>query len=490
MRGDDRPRESRPSKKHTGEPPAVCAECRLVYTDEVSAAGKKLRKRTVLREENGEQKQVTDLVCTDKRDCRQRSLTRTVGRELGKPEIKVLEWLWIRFPRDLIWQRMDIRLKQEKWRPRWPLHERVLACILYHSWCYPVCMPYAVQLAHTCPLAGRDDSDPDAIVEDRYHHPVSLRQKDIARILREHDTHVSRAVKRLMLTTELRVDEDGRLAPAAKLLDLSVEQRLAIDASEIVEIDQRFRAIPKGLRWMVAMVHEKCADPDLSTGIFQTIDEANTAFRTELSKIRTVQSTTIREACLRAAHLIPDLAKVPPASSRSTPLANPQQSPSQPPDDAGSVSVNQLYEAGMGEGALAKLPPKPREIPEPVRTRVQKQQDHALVAAAMQAVGPVDDQTVRELINKCRIDTPDCTGEDIARVVQYIARHAREAKFPAAYLKKAVPTYFTPDSLERLRGIGETNSESERARKLRERMERSEPPCPPPTKTKSKTNST
>jgi hypothetical protein len=95
--------------------------------------------------------------CVRKPDCRARQLPALIGLDRD---------VYGREPRKHLVDQMDIRPgwqegrravsknpthRQDEWKligwmPKYTEMERVEACIKYHSWCYPVCMPYACRL--------------------------------------------------------------------------------------------------------------------------------------------------------------------------------------------------------------------------------------------------------------------------------------------------------------------------------------------------------
>jgi hypothetical protein len=348
-KGDDRPKPSQPKlpAKEAAQPSRQCSICRLVSTSEDIF-------RT--RKDDGA------IVCVDDRDCRTRLLSIALGIELQQAK-----WLFFKYPRDRVYREMDIRPKDWRvtgWVPRYTMRERVKACILYHSWCYPVSLDYAVQLAGTLPRVGRDDPDPDAILCDDFNRPRPLKVMDIGRILNEDwQGNVSRAVTQLRVMKEIRVDEDHVLSPAAKLLDMSIEERRAfqgIQAPEsqegVPEEIQAFRKLlkstPKHLRWKVALIQEQ-VPWDIRSDIFHRIEDACSAFSAGLGTLRTDRNTTIQKECSRAAYLIPDLERSrPPAQRASIPFVDP--SPAAVPDDRSQV--NPPSSTTTPEGEVVRLP--------------------------------------------------------------------------------------------------------------------------------------
>lgn len=327
MRGDDRPRPKPPKKTAEGGPPKTCCECRLVFTEDVLKRGVGYRAR-----------QDGSVVCQDHKSCRSRQLTIKLGKELGTQPGREGEWLFFKYPRDLVRAQMDVRPKDWKvrgWLARYSLAERVLACVLYHSWCYPVCLEYAVQLAGTCPRIGRDDPDPDETLLDLYRRPLPLREVDIARILNEHQPNVSRALKRLQATKNIRMDEDRVISPAAKLLDMSVAERQALYRQELLDTDPELKGVPANFRATLMLIEEHCP-VDLSSDIFAEVQEQCTWFNGQLRDIRTARNEAIEKACTRGVSYIPDFEKLPRKKRAGvSPVREPDSPPaSTPPADA------------------------------------------------------------------------------------------------------------------------------------------------------------
>jgi hypothetical protein len=371
MKRDDRPRQSKPKPKPEAGavPPPVCSECGFVFTEEAVKRGARLRKR-----------KDDSVCCQEDKACRTRQLTTTMGLEIGAtpPE----DWLFFRYPRELVKARMDVRPKdwrQSGWQARYSLPDRVLACILYHSWCYPVSLSFAVQLAGTLPHPARRDFDDDEILRDIYKQPRPLREVDIAVILNEHKTNVNaRGIKRLVATKDIRVDEDNVFYPAARLAEMTIAERQALYLPDRLhsDPDDELRGVPKRYRKALALIEAQCPE-DISTDIFSRALDRCSQFNDGLRVLRTDRDSGIEQDCLRAATLLPELEKLfrakPSPSARASDNALPvtaSASTAVPPSVAQSAvyppppSIDRSSSEGIGDqgkGALAKLDrPRPR----------------------------------------------------------------------------------------------------------------------------------
>lgn len=368
MRRHDLPRESKPKKRPVdgAAPPETCAECAFVFTEEAVKRGARSRKR-----KDG------TAICRDDRSCRVRKLNAILGQELGAPLNE--DWLFFRYPRDLVRRMADVRpkdWKKDHWLPRRPLHDRVMALTLYCSWCYPVSLPFAVQLAGLLPHPNRKDLDDDHILLDVYYQPRPLREKDICTILNEHQSNVSRAIKRLVDTKELRIDEDRAFYPAAMLAELSIAERQALyrPGAALVDPDDELRGVPKRFLSYLALF-EQHLDPDISTEIFEEFKGARTAFNNGLKDLRTERDHVMEQARSRGATLLPEgldpasraKPSVSPRASKNTPAvmgasasapsSGVPQSAVQPPHRSVGPFSGVVDE---GKGALGKLD-RPRE---------------------------------------------------------------------------------------------------------------------------------
>ena len=222
MMRDERPRPTAPKK--------ACCNCGFAF-DEAARDWK------YCITEGG------SVVCRNAMDCRLRQLNIKLG--IGRERA---EWLFFVCPRDRTRERMEIRpsnWKEVGWRASYGLPERVLNCILYHSWCYPVCLDYAVQLASTCQNPGRQAGGADLLC-DQNGRFIPLHGRDIARILNEPWPEVSQALRRLKDISAIRDDQVHRLSPDTRLerADYGYEDllRLWTPAAWQESLDAAFKA--------------------------------------------------------------------------------------------------------------------------------------------------------------------------------------------------------------------------------------------------------
>jgi hypothetical protein len=446
---DDRPRPSQPKLpppkgQAPPPPPLQCVLCQALF--DVDAQKKRHHR---IRNDGS-------IVCSNERACRGRRLDAQIGKELkgdawredSKP------WLFSKFPRELTWDTMDVRPKDWKatgWMPRFELWERVLACIVWHSWCYPVSLHYAVQVRRTCPLAGRDDPDPDDFVIDEYGRPRLLRVCDIGRILNEqwqgNNGNVPRAMRWLRDRKVIRVDEDHAIMPAAKLADLSIEERQALwgftppaAGNDGSDFWKRLRAVPKRLRPLVVAVEERCPDAAVRSDVVAAVWGACSSFNDGIRELRTTRDSMIRAKCSEGTNLIPDFGRDSiSSSSRTAPADVPLPSQSQPPDDDDRPSLNEQYAAGLGDGALATLPPR-------------EERPAAYIAVKMaELIGAGEEDAASQLLDACRIAAPDITIDEIVAGMQRKAKLARSKDNPTGFLIVAVPKLFAGRGLARIR---------------------------------------
>ena len=380
-KGDDRPRPSEPKKKTEPEgaaPSVKCCLCGFLFDPDAE--------QTRIRNDGS-------VVCRNERACRGRILDAEIGKELkGDAWRDGDRWLFAKFPRDLMLQLMDIRpvrWKALRWVPRFDLWVRVLACILYHSWSYPVCYAYAVQLRGTCPLAGRDDPDPDDFVVDEYGRAKRLRVGDIGRILNEqwqgNNGNVPRALKCLKDRKLIRVDDDHVIWPAAKLADMSIAERISlyamapelvdpivseVDRLELQAFLKQLRSVPKRFRAQVLLIRHRCPDDNVRSEVLTGIWEDCSAFNHTIRRARTQRDSAIEEKCSRGTYLIPELVESFRSSSSPQPLLSPiaPKPSSVSAGDDERVPLNEPCASGLGTGARAKLSPEWERDAELIRT--------------------------------------------------------------------------------------------------------------------------
>lgn len=294
-------------------------------------------------------------ICRDRRSCRARQLATQIGLDL-----------YSRNPRERLISRMDIRpadWRKKHWQSAHTEEERVEAAVEYFSWCFPISMTYAVQI----------DAD-DEIIKDRYGKPVPHTHVTLAAWLNLSRSNVSRAIKRCERRHRI-FQSDGRigLVPKPKL---TPEERAALDDS-----DRGWgNGVPRKYRGAIRDLLDG-APAGIRTDTVRSIDEACTRFNAELAGIRTARDQAIEQACIAAASFMSRVLTFKTAtrqpSSVSGGLPKADRGPSLTDGDAGQEEHKQLpaplgpprpggedldplYAAGLGQGALAKLPvPRP-----------------------------------------------------------------------------------------------------------------------------------
>jgi hypothetical protein len=288
------------------------------------------------------------VVCRDAISCRSRMLSVRLGVELGQ-----LQLLFLKYPRDLVYGRMDIRpanWREAGWRPRYRLAERIMACILYHSWCYPVCTEYAVRLARTCANRPPGTWVDDEILCDQYGRFTLLREKDIACILNEHPSYISRAIKQLRANRDIRIDQDRAIFPAAKLAEMSITERLALCGQELVDTANAtsgkdrmlliaLKGVPQRFRGPLRIIRDHCPE-DIRDGIFREVGSQCAQFNDRLREIRAARDAGIQEICSQGTAFLQEWGNTSRWSSeRPSPLLSaPFQSPEPSVNDEGGGS--------------------------------------------------------------------------------------------------------------------------------------------------------
>ena len=481
MSRDDRPRPSKPKKPATADE-KYCAECGLLFPynkdpEHPRQVGYRKRGDSDLTQA-GLPLEVPDgeYRCQDDRSCRARALAIHEGRQLGRPKGKEADWLWLKIPRQDLYTCIDIRpgkpefvvdgqgrqrLKQgtawkdEGWKARSSLHERVLALLLYSSKCYPVSFPYAVKLAGLFPEPGRKQMDPDEPLtcEPRY-DPIPLRQKDIALAMNERQPKVSDTLKFLVATKRITIDEDGVIAVIAGIGAMTVDERRALydlpardgrrgDLNDEERVILGALKRDKGwLRALYARQEEADLSPDEAdtcTGIFEEAAKANTRFTDDLTDLRTEKRETYEKLRTQAATLLPELLKMASPTTQAAPAATGQLPQSEPLHDVVEVSVNELYDAGSGRGAMAKVP-------------AREERPGWLVAAKLaEILGESDDPGAARIAAECRKAAPSITDAEIAFFLARNAGRGKGKENPVGLYIRALPPLLKEDTLQRIR---------------------------------------
>jgi hypothetical protein len=116
---------------------------------------------------------------------------------------------YARYPRELIEFQMDLPPKDEAQRTQWkPIHSpklRVYAAYMRYSWCWPICMEYAVVT-----------DDRDEILRDARGQPLILTMEHVAQILSLSPQRVANIV--LDLEADKRIHTE--LRPSARHGDI------------------------------------------------------------------------------------------------------------------------------------------------------------------------------------------------------------------------------------------------------------------------------
>lgn len=309
----------------------------------------------------GQYKRVADgVVCRDRASCRQRALSEELGIDL-----------FTRYPRERTEYEMDARPENYKysgWRAIHTEDERVMAAWIYYSWCYPVGMAYAVQI----------DAD-DEIMHDRWGQPMGMTQERLGLILGIQKPNISRATSRLEARKMLRVD-DGRVYPVAKPT-ITAEERKVISTDNLPELGEEPSTIPKKYRHLL---NDLLSDlpGDIRTDNLTTVLDACTTYNDAHKVIRTQRDSCIEQVCTQIASLLSRPITFrsgkragdpytpqggPPAQNRPVDEGEAKRSkllhtpPSVDSPEAGQhAPLDELYDAGLGKGALGKLPsPRP-----------------------------------------------------------------------------------------------------------------------------------
>ena len=282
--------------------------------------------------------------CREKKYCRARSLPLKVGTG-NFAQIDRAAYLY----------QMDVRpdsYKTSGWRPIHSWEERVEAGIIYHSLCFPVCMPYACEL-------NSDDSD--VVYDPRQPDGIKfLTRERLASILNMAQQHVSQGAQRLVRRRRIHIDEDGRL------FFLQHPEITLIERSEIfvARTAEKYQLPPGLIRKFERKLAAKGADEDTCARVFEQLLKTRTGFLQTLREARYEE----KEGYLKVStwldhHIVSStLSKLtfPPPSSSVEVAVKPERVSTGGDGGPGRPTLNELYEAGLGKGALSKLPsPRP-----------------------------------------------------------------------------------------------------------------------------------
>jgi len=425
----------------TGAPPPTCRACAKVFNEARQAA---LAVRDYVIDHDG-------VLCRSQPACRGRVL-HTYYEKQGLKK-------WSRHTQEQLLLIMDLPPanwdRAKKWESVHEIEERVLAAVEFYSTCYPVCLLYAVQT----------DADGEPIKEfgDWKHHTT----RSLGDVLGVHQSTVVRSIQYWVARKAL-VWDDGRIYfdPSPKSLLLSERdactRRASNGINELAELKNLHVLLP-GIRNVLAELLP-LLQPDACIQIVSVATDAATRLKAEFSDARARASKTVLDACNGHLSLLSratprDIKSKGGASSRS---GNGSHTQNQAGDENGGPPVNELYTdelidvdddeferrieaswdehhaaqdradhkragrrtpepdippdklqaAGLGKGALAKLPsPRPSIEDQPA----------LLVARELQ----MDDDAVNLLVARCKTVEPTITGPEIVHLARTKLEHVK-----------------------------------------------------------------
>lgn len=221
-------------------------------------------------------------ICRDQPSCRSRQLARDLGIKL-----------YSRTPREVLIARMDIRppdWKARGWRPAYGESVRVGAALEFFSWCYPVGLPYCVQI----------DADDD-IMQHRG-KPMRHTHQTLATFLGMTRQQVTRAVKWHEDRGLARTGEMGELILVPQP-NLSWEDRARL-APEPDGDRGRDAAIPPKWRPIVRGLLAGDLPEGIRTEAISRFRGRCTRFNDQLKGIRTEINNGLDEDCTWLATLL------------------------------------------------------------------------------------------------------------------------------------------------------------------------------------------
>lgn len=346
--------------------------------------------------------------CAQKAACR----ARVMGDEFDRRGLK----RWGRRTQEQLLLIMDCPPKDwdrtKKWVSIHLAHERVAAAIELYSLCWPVCLFYAVQT--------NEDGEPikDPYTGDWRHHT----HRSLGEVLGLHQSTVSRAIVYLKLRHMID-DGEGRTWIDLDPKPLSISERDACtrdadpaSGSEDGQGDPNdpsvagYKAILPSARKVLAF-HLTTLPVDACTRLHEVAANACRHQNGLFSDARAWTTKTIVDACreerTRAENGVSDacngeislLSRVregavdPPSTLSSSSAVEPMraQSPLEDrgfdDDDTTKTLVDELQAAGLGRGALAKLPSPRPVLREPEHPQMVAEEFHRALAGLFRKAG-------------------------------------------------------------------------------------------------------
>lgn len=199
---------------------------------------------------------------------RAETLLRKIGRTYARLPVEVIEYYMDRPPAD--------KNARKSWRPIFDNETRLYFTYIRLSWCWPICVEYAVRV-----------DDNDTILHGEDGEPLLLNQETVARILGMRQPHVSRGLAALEAKKLIRVE--GRVVYPQPSPKLTEAERVYTSTGMI---PRRRRPgdpaqLPRSIRKQLTADLERAhADEQTSTGIFDRALKVHTRYLDELKHIR------------------------------------------------------------------------------------------------------------------------------------------------------------------------------------------------------------
>jgi hypothetical protein len=419
---------------HNGDGRLVCRECGKVFTEK--------------KKENQANpdwfRTAEGPLCRNRPECRGRQL----HAEFEKRGLK----RWARHTQEQLLAVMDVPPtdwdRSKKWESVYAPHERLRAAVEFYSTCWPVCLLYAVQT----------DAEGEPVRE--FGEWKRHTNRSLAAVLALSQATVQRAVTHLARRNLLTVLDDRLYAELAPKL-LTLQERDSIHESDSYGINNLAGLLPKALKTL-AKTRERVS-PESYTRVNAVAIDARTRQNRAISDARTLAADTVINSCHAELSLLSRLeegetsevvasssssfgnppgslafqdgdddgtvdmylhvveslrpetdgpqlgapeAAIPPAGAPGVAMPDP---PSQTPE-----AISEMYAAGFGIGALAKLP-SPR--PAVDLTPVQK---------IAEGTG-LDEDAAGKIWRKTRALDASVTGPEVQRLVIMKLGQLREA---------------------------------------------------------------
>lgn len=389
--------------------------------------------------------------------------------------------LWAKYPAELMEFRMDRPPKEpdpknavawQKWeeeRRHWkPVHGpkvRVYSTYMRYSWCWPICLPYAVVT-----------DDRDEILRDHKGRPLTLTQERVAEMLELSQQRVTAVVLDLIAEKLIRTAvAPGRSHSQAVYLEakpvLTKEERR--DKSTIVATGVEGPRLEPAVLRRFSYLFKQLGDDDSLISVptesgteqlpvaeyrsqaWKEILDSRTLFLKTLKTARYSERKAYGDTATRVRNLISqrESPEVEVTAAADVPASSPAPAVSRPPVKSTASSSSSAPPAMMM-----------------MNPRLSEQAQIAEAVAVYSKAG--NDWVITRLISEPRGLAPDATIDEIVEQIHANWHLAANQKNPLGYLVTCVRKAFTPVVLASRRARARQVAEEEQSSRARERERR------------------